>query len=315
MKTIDLIIPTYKPDDTFAELLKRIKKQTIQPNRIIVINTEESYYDTSKFETLPNMTLIHITKEEFDHGGTRNYGVSLSEADYVMLMTQDAMPANKYLIEEMLKGFSDDTIGAVYGRQLPRKHAGTVEAYTRSFNYPKESQIKRKEDIERLGIKAFFCSNVCAAYRRDLYEQLGGFVTKTIFNEDMIFAYHVLQADYAIHYAADAMVIHSHGYAYIDQFRRNFDLAVSQKQYNEIFGQVKSESEGIKYVKTTIKYLNEKKKYLSIIDFIMESGFKFLGYKLGHMYNRLPDSMVRWCSMNKSYWTKKEQEDRRKQDE
>ena len=29
---------------------------------------------------------------------------------------------------------------------------------------------------------------MCAAYRRDIYEELGGFIKHTIFNEDMIYA-------------------------------------------------------------------------------------------------------------------------------
>ena len=48
--------------------------------------------------------------------------------------------------------------------------------------------VKTKEDLDRLGIKTFFCSNVCAAWRREKYLELGGFVKHTIFNEDMILA-------------------------------------------------------------------------------------------------------------------------------
>ena len=36
--------------------------------------------------------------------------------------------------------------------------------------------------------KTYFCSNVCAAYKKSIYEEIGGFVKKAIFNEDMIYA-------------------------------------------------------------------------------------------------------------------------------
>lgn len=36
-----------------------------------------------------------------------------------------------------------------------------------------------------MGIKTFFCSDVCAAYRVDLFHKLGGFESPVIFNEDM----------------------------------------------------------------------------------------------------------------------------------
>ena len=78
-------------------------------------------------------------------------------------------------------------VAVAYARQLPREDCGIIERYTRQFNYPDEGCVKSREDIPRLGIKTFFCSDVCAAYRRDLFEQLGGFESPVIFNEDMFF--------------------------------------------------------------------------------------------------------------------------------
>lgn len=72
-----------------------------------------------------------------------------------------------------------------YARQLPKSDCHIVEQYTRQFNYPEQSCVKTKADIPTLGIKTFFCSDVCAAYRRDLFEELGGFESPVIFNEDM----------------------------------------------------------------------------------------------------------------------------------
>ena len=121
-------------------------------------------------------------------------------------------------------------------------------------------------------------------YRRDIYEKLGGFVTRTIFNEDMIFAAGLIQAGYRIAYAAEAEVVHSHKYPYWQQLTRNFDLAVSQRQYRQIFEQVRSESEGMRLVKDTMKYLMKHGKWYLVPDLVMQSGFKWMGYKLGLRY-------------------------------
>lgn len=290
--------------------MRRLKKQSIKPNQIFVINTETDDSDINIEETykdMSNLKVIHIKKEEFDHGGTRNYGASLSDSEFVMFMTQDAVPVDEFLIEKMLHGFSDDSIAAVYGKQLAGKEVGVVEKYTRTFNYPEEDSIKSLKDLERLGIKTYFCSNVCAAYRKTVYNELGGFVTKTIFNEDMIMASKIIHAGYSIRYSSEARVVHSHKYTYRQQFTRNFDLAVSQQQYKEIFQNVKSESEGLKLVKQTMKYLVKSGKIYLIPDLIMQSGFKYLGYKAGRNYKKLPKSVVVTCSMNKSYWRDKEQ--------
>ncbi len=233
----------------------------------------------------------------------------MSEAEFMLFMTQDAVPEDPVLIEKLLQAVQQkDTIAAAYGRQLPDDKVGVIETYTRQFNYPEESLIKGKEDLPRLGIKTYFCSNVCAMYRRDIYLKMGGFVTKTIFNEDMIMAANMVQAGYQIAYAAEAKVVHAHKYTYWQQLTRNFDMAVSQRQYREIFESVKSESEGIRLVKQTASYLLHKGKWYLVPDLVMQSGFKFIGYKLGLRYEKLPMWFIRKVTMNPRFW--REQENR-----
>ena len=37
---VDVIIPTYKPDERIWKLLERLEKQTYMINKIIIINTD-----------------------------------------------------------------------------------------------------------------------------------------------------------------------------------------------------------------------------------------------------------------------------------
>lgn len=300
--TVTVIIPTYKPDGKFRKLLKELKNQTYPIEKILILNTEACYWKDALIEGIQQAEVHHITKEEFDHGRTRAMGAAMADTDLLVFFTQDAAPANNKVIECLVKPFADDSIGGAYGRQLPSEDCKFIERYTRSFNYPARSRVKRREDLPELGIKTYFCSNVCAAYRRSAYEKEGGFVTKTIFNEDMILAAHMIQDGYGIAYAADAQVVHSHNYNYIQQFQRNFDLAVSQTDHPEIFAGVSSESEGIRLVKQTASYLLKQKKPWLIPDLILASGFKFLGYKAGQHYRRIPRWLVEKLTMNRAYW-------------
>lgn len=303
---VDVIIPVYKPDKKLIKLLERMERQTVKPKNILILQTVTDINNKEGLE-LPgdysiDIGVIYIAKEDFDHGGTRRYGASLSNAEILMFMTQDAVPVDEFLIERLIEPYRDSLVAATYARQLANPKADIIERYTRSFNYPKESRIKSEEDIETLGIKAFFCSNVCATYRRDIYESLGGFVERTIFNEDMIMAHAMLKAGYRIAYQAGARVVHSHVYSYWQQFTRNFDLGVSHRQYADVFLSVKSESEGIRLVKGTLRYLIKNKKYLLIPDLIISSGMKYMGYLLGVNYKKLPEGLVRHLTMNKGYW-------------
>jgi len=164
------------------------------------------------------------------------------------------------------------------------------------------------EDVETRGIKAYFCSDVCCAYKRHIYEELGGFVSHTIFNEDMLYAAGALKAGYQIAYVAEACVVHSHNYTCMQQLHRNFDLGVSQADHPEVFEAVPSEGEGIKSVKATICYLKENRLWKWIPYMILQSSFKYIGYRLGKKYQKLPEKYVLKLTMNKEYW---EQEARR----
>lgn len=302
--TLDVFIPVYRPDDKLNQLLVKLAQQTVKPRCVYILHTVEF---PGQDLTLPehsdnNIKVIPIEKKDFDHGGTRKYGASLSDADILMFMTQDAIPADEYLIEKLLEPYADIQVSATYARQLSDDNADFLERYTRSFNYPKQSRVKTKEDIEKLGIKTFFCSNACATYRNSVYQMLGGFVDKTIFNEDMIMASGMIRANYKIAYVAEAKVIHSHRYSYLQQFTRNFDLGVSHNEYIEVFQGVKSESEGMKLVKNSLRYLVGKKKFHLIPDLILSSAFKYAGYQMGKHYDLLSRDFVKRCSMNKSYW-------------
>ncbi len=344
----DVLIPVYKPDEKLDHLLTMLAMQTILPEHVILMMTltgaeldqellqkyavsipnyfhagklPKEFRDTSWWQQggysekeikRMDIELYTIPKKKFDHGGTRNAAADLSNEEFIIFMTQDAVPENEKLIEYLLESFEERQVGAAYARQIPTEDAGEIERYTRIFNYPETSYLKTAKDKKILGIKTYFCSNVCAAYRKSAYDELGGFVCHTIFNEDMIMAAKLIEAGYAIQYAANAKVVHSHNYNCKQQFKRNFDLAVSQIEYQKYFGNVKSESEGIRLVIKTMKHLFHIGKWYLLPKLIMQSGAKYLGYRFGKKYQTLPPAWVRAFSLNKEYWKQKENNNMKK---
>lgn len=307
METVDVIIPAYKPDQGLLTLVDKLETQTVPINQIIIMNTEQKYLDRLLYGTTierkyHNITVKHLSKREFDHGRTRNQGVKLSQADVFIMMTQDAIPADEFLVERLLAGLSGEQTAVAYARQLPDSGSSEIERYTRGFNYPEESRVKTKADLPELGIKTFFCSNVCAAYKRKVFDSLGGFADRAIFNEDMLYAARAVEAGFGIAYTAKAQVYHSHNYTYRQQFHRNFDLGVSQADHPEVFAAYSSESEGIRLVKNMVDHLKEKGMREKIPDAILQSGFKYAGYLCGKRYRFLTKRLVVAMSANKEYW-------------
>ena len=110
MLIYDVIIPVYRPDEKLKRLINALLSQSLLP-RIILINTEREEFlkfspEEAFLEQSPRLKLYHISKAEFNHGATRNYGVSLSDAPFFVCMTDDAVPAGNTMMEELLKPFS-----------------------------------------------------------------------------------------------------------------------------------------------------------------------------------------------------------------
>lgn len=304
---VDVVIPVYKPDKNLQILLKRLLRQKYRPNRIILINTEKEFFDDAVMDIDSTIEVHHISKDEFDHGATRHMGMEMSDAEYVLFMTMDAIPADSHLIENLLRGMErkgpeGEVTAATYARQLPRKNCRMQEQYTRKFNYPEGNRVKTLKDREEMGIKAYFLSDVCAMYDRKIYYANGGFGRKMIFNEDMVYAATAIENGYAVTYCGDARVIHSHNYTCMEQLRRNFDLGVSHKDNADVFDKVPPVNEGKKLVVETAKYLWDKGHFYEIPYLICSSAAKYIGYKLGKNYKKLTKNIVMKLTSNKSYW-------------
>lgn len=302
---VDAVIPAYKPGHDLRELIEKLLDQTVGLGRIIIINTDREFFDEKEYLVAPVVEVVHITRHEFDHAGTRDMGLRMSDADYVLFMTMDAVPKDKYLVEKLLSGFGRaDNIAVSYARQLPKKDCNRIEQITREFNYPAQSRVQTSDDIEELGIKAYFCSDVCAMYDTSIYCSLGGFKAPAIFNEDMVYAAGALDAGYAVSYCADALVYHSHNYTGRQYYRRNFDLGVSQADHPEIFERFNVKGTGMQLVRKSLAQICRRGTPADIIRLVYYSGMKYLGFRKGKNYHKLSLKSCLKHTSDKEYWNR-----------
>lgn len=302
---VDAVIPAYKPGRDLRELVEKLLDQTVRLGRIIIINTDKEFFDEKEYLIAPAVEVVHITRHEFDHAGTRDMGLRMSDADYVLFMTMDAIPKDNYLVEKLLSGFRRaDNIAVSYARQLPKKDCNRIEQITREFNYPAQSRVQTSDDIKELGIKAYFCSDVCAMYDTSIYRSLGGFKAPAIFNEDMVYAAGALDAGYAVSYCADALVYHSHNYTGRQYYRRNFDLGVSQADHPEIFERFNVKGTGMQLVRKSLAQICRRGTPADIIRLVYYSGMKYLGFRKGKNYHKLSLESCLKHTSDKEYWNR-----------
>ncbi len=278
---ISVIIPTLNASAVIKELLDRLLCQTVKADEIIVVDSASDDNTVALAKACQNVRVLEIERREFDHGGTRDLALRASKGDFVIFLTQDAVPANDRLIENLLRPFEDAQVSGVSGRQLPKADAKPYERLIREFNYPAKSFRRTKEDIPRLGIKTFFFSDACAAYRREVYLDLGGFEKNLLTDEDLFFAAKMIHAGYALVYAADAEVFHSHNLSLQQQYERNRMQGIEFKKHAQLLSGVSLEGEGVKMVKDVSKKLLSEGKVGNLLAFWLDCGARFLGSRAG----------------------------------
>jgi polysaccharide biosynthesis protein PslC len=286
---VALIIPTWNAEKYIETLFKQIKRQSLQPQHILVIDSSS----TDNTRTLLNQypVRIHtIPQGQFDHGGTRQLATELVNADIYIFMTQDALPANDYTFKNLIQDLiADPMIGCVYGRQLPAANANPLSAHLRLFNYPEISVTKTYEDKQRFGIKTCFNSNSFAAYSKCALKNTGGFPAQLILGEDIYLAGKILLNQLKIRYSAEAQVYHSHNFNMVQEFKRYFSIGVFHQREKWIVETFNAPTrEGIKYIYSEIRYLIKTKKIHWLPRACVSWMAKFIGYKLGRGEKYIP---------------------------
>ena len=299
---VQIIIPIYRPDDKFLCLLQMIKKQSLYNLPVLIIDSGKGVSYADEIKEM-NVQVRTIDSRDFNHGGTRQWGLELCpDADVYVFLTQDAILADEQAVENLVAVFYDEHVGCAYGRQLPHKNAGVFGSIARAFNYPAENHTYVLEDKEQHGIKTAFISNSFAAYRKEAMKDVNGFPHHTILSEDMFVAAKMLLKGWKIAYVAEAIVYHSHDYTIVQEFKRYFDIGVFHAREPWIqkeFG--KAEGEGKRFVSEEIRYVALHGP-LYLFQIPIRDGLKYLGYSLGKREQSFSNKWKKRWSMFPQYW-------------
>ena len=285
--TTTIVIPTYNASQIFHALLDGLEIQTLKPTQIIVIDSESSD-KTREIAESRNCKVITINRSKFDHGSTRNLAMAEVSSEFAIFLTQDAIPADEHMIAELIKPMqADSNIAICYGRQLPKPDARPLERFAREFNYPDESVLKTKNDIETLGLRTFFCSNSCSAIRCSIFNKLGGFKNNVIANEDMLFAAKAVLQGYSVYYSATAKVYHSHSYSLSQIFTRYFNIGRFFADNKGILKHASLKNYSGNMLRAGVKTFWEKRMLHYIVALFIEFTIKASACKLGWYYQLL----------------------------
>lgn len=276
---IDIICPLYNAQNDIENLHKSIIKQkNVDIKNIKYVLTEGKDNTEQKLKKL-NLKYKKIKKEDFSHSLTREIEAFESKADIIVFITQDIKIVRDDWLYNLTKDIINGQVDACYSRQLCNND--TIEKYTRECNYPEESKIVSKEDIEKLGLKTFFFSDASSAIKREVFVNLNGYDHKKLaISEDMYIAYKLITNGYKIKYCADSEVIHSHTFTLKQYYNRYKDTGKFFKE-NSYLNNYKVNQAGGNMAKYILKRAIQDKNWSVLFKYIPNMAARFIGMKVG----------------------------------
>lgn len=276
-----LIIPTLNAGAEIGRLLSAVMAQTMPPGEILIVDSSSEDDTVAIASRVPGVRCITIPRAEFDHGGTRDMALRMTQTEFAVFMTQDALPVQPGSLERLLAPFADARVAAVGGRQIAWPDARRSEKAVRAHNYPDRSRVWDASAIPELGIRSFLISDVFAAYRREAYLAVGGFDHPLLTNEDMLMAERLLHAGWALAYAGDASVYHSHNLTWLQEYRRNYAIGRVLRRYASRFEHVRETGDGVALVKSVLCALAGEGHFIECIRFAFNCSARLLGNRIG----------------------------------
>lgn len=308
---ISVVIPVLNAAGQLPALLQALAAQHPAPPDEIVLVDSLSTDDTRRI-ALAHANVRVIPLARFSHGRARNIGAREATGTIIVLMTQDALPADGHWLAKLLAplapgaAVAENTsqVAAVYSRQVPRSDAPPTEKFFLDYHFPSNPPVRRVRPAGRaLTLADVFFSNVSAAVRREVLLR-HPFDETLIMSEDQQFARDLITAGYAIVYQPSSVVIHSHRYSLGTAFRRYFDSVYSLSVIFPAHDLKVSAAMGRRYLRQEIGYILRRHP-LYFPYYCLYTLAKMAGVLCSHFADRMPLGLARACSLHRYYWEEK----------
>ena len=225
-----VVILTLNAGPDFAKTLDAIFSQKTTFDFEVLVIDSGSSDGTVGLAERSGAAVHHTPSSTFDHGATRDLGLSLSKGEYAALLVQDAVPLDDRWLASMVEVLeADPSVAGVYGRQVPRPDSGPL-ARVLVENAPTAGHERREQSAGGPGsyetlppreshALALF-DNVSSCLRRSVWGEIP--FGRTGFGEDLRWGKSVVERGYKLVYEPRSAVVHSHERGPLYDLRRHY---------------------------------------------------------------------------------------------
>lgn len=239
LPTVSILIPTFNGEGDLRRLLPALAEQRFEGGLECIAIDSSSGDGTVRLLEDAGFSVTVIPGSEFGHGRTRNALAERARGEFLIFLSQDALPLGEDFVARMVAPFEDPTVAGVTARVLPNDGddaltARTVEdspeasdrSETRRWSSPSEYQAMTGP--ERVALLRF--NNVASCIRASVLAEVP--FPEVPFGEDFAWAARAMASGHAIHHAGDAAVQHAHRYGPRAAFERYRIDAVFHREFH-----------------------------------------------------------------------------------
>ena len=241
---VTVVIPVYNGGTMLKVVVESCLDQDLDHAfEVLLIDSESS---DGCLEALPQderVRIHRIRKEDFGHGRTRNLGVKLARGEYVAFITQDAIPANRMWLMNLIAPLQNDPrVAGVFGCHIAHTGHGQLTTHDldqhfnrwiyRSHRQPIELNADRQTSNGAVSSHERFYSDNNSCLRKSAWETLP--LPDVVYGEDQLWAREILRKGYKKAYASTAVVRHSHEYGFRETVLR---ANTEWHFYNQMLGE------------------------------------------------------------------------------
>jgi rhamnosyltransferase len=228
---VSIVIPTRNGMATLPAVFDAVARQRTGLSYEIVAVDSGSTDGTVRLLEQRAQRVLQIDPAAFDHGLTRNLAIEHACGDLIVLLVQDAIPADDDWLGALTRPFErDERLAGVFARQIARPDARPLtrlylSRWAGTSHTPRTAEPATAASLAALPPNARLerCTfdNVCSCIRRCIWARHR--FRSTPFAEDLAWARDVLVAGHRLAYVPDAAVIHSHDRSAWYEFLRTYE--------------------------------------------------------------------------------------------
>jgi GT2 family glycosyltransferase len=219
---VSIVLATYDRPERLARTLKTLAAQTYPAFEVLVVdNCPDRPGAATAVERLNDRRFRLLVEKRPGTSHARNTGLEAASTDIVAFTDDDVDADIDWLGNLVVPFFEDPTIACVTGLILPERLDTRAELTFEQFGGFSKGLVPRSFTLNDNGHGPLYPYNVglfgsgaCAAFRRSVFLNIGGFATDlgpaTIARggEDLDAYLNVLHAGYQLHYSPAAIVRH-----------------------------------------------------------------------------------------------------------